>query len=137
MYKSFKEMPIWHEAMEVVGQISHRSEKFPRKEDYGVTSQIRRSALSIFANIAEGYSRRTINEYLQFLNIALGSCGELITRLLGLKEIGILSELDFEEIDMLHCAVENKSIGLVKSLQAKRRQGGWFEEFGIESARND
>jgi len=55
MYKSFKEMPIWQEAMNLAEEIFKLSESFPKKEDYGLTSQLRRAALSISANISEGY----------------------------------------------------------------------------------
>ncbi len=97
--------------------------------DFKLRSQILDSAQFISSNVAEGYSRRTLNEYLQFLNIALGSSGELMTRMIGLKVIGSLSNEDFEEFDKPHYAVENKLIALAKSLQSKRKTGTWEDEF--------
>ncbi len=57
MYKSFKDMPIWQEAMEIAEKVFYITDNLPKKEDYGFTSQIRRSALSISANISEAYGR--------------------------------------------------------------------------------
>ena len=68
MYKSFKEMPVWKDAMEVAEEIFRLSEKFPKKEDYGLTSQLRRSALSISANIAEAYGRNHTLEKISTLD---------------------------------------------------------------------
>ena len=65
MYKSFEEMPVWKRSMDLAVKIFELSEKFPRKEDYGLTSQIRRSALSISANIAESFGREhTLNKLI-------------------------------------------------------------------------
>ena len=69
-----------------------------------------------------------MNEYLQFLNIALGSSGELFTRILGLKEILKIADTDFEVFDKLHYRTENKLLSLVKTLQSKRKEGSWDQE---------
>ena len=86
------------------------------------------SAHSIPANIAEGYCRRTVNEYLLFLNVALGSAGELMSRVIGLKEARVIDLHEFEEFDKKHYEVENKLLNLVKAVQAKRREGTWIQE---------
>lgn len=77
---------------------------------------------------AEGYCRRSINEYLQFLNIALGSTGELMTRIIGLKSIEQIKDETFNEFDKLHYLVENKLLSLIRSLQLKRKEGDWDQE---------
>ena len=87
------------------------------------------AAHSINRNISEGYCRRNIKEYLNFLNIALGSKGELFSGMYGLKEIEKISEKDFERFDELHYQVENELIGLIKSLQAKQKKGDWDDSF--------
>jgi four helix bundle protein len=79
----------------------------------------------ISSNIAEGYCRKSINEYLHFLDIALGSSGELMTRLIGLKVIEKISQEIFEELDILHYEIENKLLALKKSLQEKQASGNW------------
>ena len=99
-----------------------------RKVDLRLKSQILDSTQSISSNIAEGYCRRTINEYLQFLNVALGSCGESLTRMIGLREVECLENSEFERFDSLHYSVENQLLGLVRSLQKKRKDADWNEE---------
>ena len=79
---SFKDLIVWQEAMNLVEMIYLTSQSFPKEEIYGLTSQMRRAAVSIPANIAEGYGRKTRKEYLQFLSISNGSLTELETHLL-------------------------------------------------------
>ncbi|GAG56333.1 unnamed protein product, partial [marine sediment metagenome] len=88
--KRFKDLRIWQKGIEVVTDIYTLTKKFPKEELYGLTSQIRRSAISIPTNIAEGFNRFHNKEYKQFLYIALGSCAELETQIeiaTGLKYI--------------------------------------------------
>ena len=81
------------------------TEKFPKSELYGLTSQIRRASVSVPSNIAEGYGRRTQNEYIQFLHIALGSLRELDTQLIIAKEVKLATAELFdpvlEEVDRM------------------------------------
>ena len=77
----------------------------------------------------EGYCRRNLKEYLNFLNIALASCGELFSGIISFKEIKVLTEEEFEKIDELHFKVENELIALIKSLQKKQKEGNWQTEF--------
>ena len=103
---------------QIVGEIS--------RLDFKLKAQLIDSVQSISANIAEGYCRKSINEYLYFLNVALGSCGEVLTRSIGLKTINLISEKNFEEIDKLHYGVVNKLLGLIiKALESKRNEGTW------------
>jgi len=94
-------------------------------QDFKLRSQVTDAAQSISANIAEGYSRRTLPEYVQFLFFAKGSLGEALTRSIGLHNVGLLSVAQFESIDSLHYEVENKLLGLIRSLEAKRADGDW------------
>jgi len=79
----------------------------------------------------EGYCRKNIKEYLYFLNIALGSCGELFSGIISFKEIELISEDDFEILDELHYKVENELISLIKSLQIKQNEGDWEDKFWV------
>jgi four helix bundle protein len=97
--------------------------------DVKLSSQILDATQSTSSNIAEGYSRRTLNEYLQHLNISLGSFGEVLTRAIGFQVIGVFNDQEFEEVDKLHFSIENKLIALIRSLQAKRKTGTWEIEF--------
>ena len=76
MYKSFMEMPVWQDAMQLATQIFELTEKLPKKEDYGFTSQIRRSALSISANIAEAFGRNHTSDKINFYYYARASITE-------------------------------------------------------------
>jgi len=77
--KSFKDLRIWQKGMEIVTDIYTLTKKFPKEELFSLTSQLRRSAISIPSNIAEGFKRFHNKEYKQFLFITLGSCAELET----------------------------------------------------------
>lgn len=76
---NFKELHIWQLAMQIVLDVYHFTDALPIKEQFGLTSQMRRAAISIPANIAEGFRRRHNKEYRQFLHISLGSSAELET----------------------------------------------------------
>ncbi len=78
--KSFKDLNIWKKAVELVRNVYRTSCNFPREELYGLSSQMRRSAISIPFNVAEGFRRKHNKEYKQFLYVALGSCAELETQ---------------------------------------------------------
>jgi len=80
--QSYRDLKVWLEAMNLAESCYKVTKAFPREETYGMVAQIRRAAVSIPANIAEGYGRRTRGEYIQFLYIAQGSLKELETHLL-------------------------------------------------------
>jgi len=85
---------IWQKGIEVVKDIYILTKKFPKEELYGLTSQMRRSAISIPSNIAEGFRRYHNKEYKQFLYIALGSCAELETQIIIANELNYISDDD-------------------------------------------
>ncbi|MBI5314789.1 MAG: four helix bundle protein [Nitrospirae bacterium] len=76
MYQSFEDMPVWQKAMELAQEVFSLTESLPRKEDYGLTSQIRRSALSVPGNLAEGYGRQHTKDKLNFYYASRGSLAE-------------------------------------------------------------
>ncbi|MGD0572854.1 MAG: four helix bundle protein [Sedimentisphaerales bacterium] len=79
--KSFQDLEIWKRSMKLVEEIYNLTRAFPKDEIYGLTSQLRRSAVSIPSNMAEGFARFHNKEYRQFLYVSLGSCAELTTQL--------------------------------------------------------
>jgi four helix bundle protein len=95
--------------------------------DVKLKSQFRDAAQSISANIAEGYGRRSLPEYLQFLYTAKGSLAETFTRAIGLRTVKFISEDDFEDFDKLHYEVENKLLRLIGSLETKRGTNEWCD----------
>jgi four helix bundle protein len=82
MKSDFRELIVWQKAMTMVTNVYESTQQFPREEIYGLTNQIRRAAVSIPSNIAEGQGRRTRGEFQQFLGIAKGSLAELETQIL-------------------------------------------------------
>ena len=81
-YKSFRDMPVWQEAMNLAVEIFQLTENLPKCEDYGLTSQIRRSSGSVHGNIAEGFGRKTANDKSHFYIISRGSCYETQSHLI-------------------------------------------------------
>ncbi|MGK7958700.1 MAG: four helix bundle protein [Crocosphaera sp.] len=84
---SYRNQFIWKHGIELSINCYKLTENFPKSELYGLTSQIRRASVSVPSNIAEGYGRKTQNEYIHFLHIALGSLRELDTQLIIAKEV--------------------------------------------------
>ena len=97
--KSHKELIVWKKAMDLIYKTYKITGQFPREKMYGLVQQMRRSAVAIPSNIAEGYNRYHIKEYLQFLNIANSSAAELETQLLIAKNLKFIKELDYSEAD--------------------------------------
>ncbi|MBN2483756.1 MAG: four helix bundle protein [Candidatus Omnitrophica bacterium] len=94
--KSYKELGAYQKSYDLVIMIYKMTQKFPKDEMYTMTSQIRRSAISIPSNIAEGYMRGS-KEYIQFLKIALGSCAELETQLSLSKDISLCNQKEYDQ----------------------------------------
>ncbi|MDM1040599.1 MULTISPECIES: four helix bundle protein [Empedobacter] len=91
-YHDFTEMPIWIKAMNIAVQVFELSSNLPRTEDYGLTSQIRRSAESISANIAEGFGKSSINDKVKYYEIAKGSAFETKSHLYYGQKVGYFNE---------------------------------------------
>jgi len=96
--ESFKQLKIWQKGIEVVKDVYAITRKFPKEELYCLTSQMRRAAISVPSNVAEGFKRFYNKEYRQFLNIALGSCAELETQLIVSKELGYIGAMELEKV---------------------------------------
>ena len=109
--KTHKDLRIWQESIELVTHVYKITASFPKEDMYGLTSQIRRSAVSVPSNIAEGAGRNSKKEFKHFLYISIGSLAELETQLIIAKNIGFLEEAIYEEL--------NKTIpGLIKMTSA-------------------
>ena len=89
---NFKELKIWNKAMDLVTEVYKATLNFPSDEKYGLTSQMRRCAVSIPSNIAEGAGRNTNGEFRQFLGIANGSCYELQTQLMLSNNLKLIDD---------------------------------------------
>ncbi len=93
-----QKLEVWIKSLELVTEIYRRSEGFPREERYGLTSQIRRAAVSIPANIAEGAGRQSKKDFARFLSNAQGSASELETELTIAQRLGYLDKSTFEKL---------------------------------------
>ncbi|WP_321376081.1 four helix bundle protein [uncultured Draconibacterium sp.] len=96
--KDFKNLKVWQKGMKLVVDIYKSTKLFPQEELYGLTSQIRRSAVSIPSNIAEGAGRGSNKEFSRFLDISLGSSFELETQIILAHELEFISESEFETL---------------------------------------
>lgn len=111
--KNFKELLIWKIAFKISKEVYFLTKKFPKEELYGLTSQIRRSAISIPSNIAEGCGRNTQKEFLQFLYNAFGSLKELECQLILAKEFKFISESDYLSLQELCESLSKIMAGLM------------------------
>jgi four helix bundle protein len=115
--KSFTDLNTWKEGHNLVLMIYEATKNFPREEQFGLTNQLRRAAVSITSNIAEGFSRRSPKEKSQFYSVALGSLTELQNQMLIAKDIQYTSSEDFQK-------VANKTIIVSKLLNGLRKSIG-------------
>ena len=90
--KRYRDLDIWKKGIELIKDVYKVTEKFPKHEVYGLVSQMRRSAISIPSNVAEGFRRYHNKEYKQFLYVTLGSCAELETQITIAKELDYVKQ---------------------------------------------
>ena len=117
--ETHKELDVWKESLSLVSTIYQRTSQFPSREKYGLTDQVRRSAVSITANISEGYGRLNSKELMRFLKISFGSLCELETLLMISFNLGYIDEIDqtfFQEKIKLITA---QLSGLIKSIKSR------------------
>lgn len=117
MIKSYKDLDVWKKSIELVKEIYILVKYLPKEETYALSDQIRRSAISIPSNIAEGSGRNGTKEYLQFLYIALGSLCELETQIIISKEIGYINNTEKLEDNMT--TIKKMINSMITSLKAK------------------
>ncbi len=96
--KDYKDLKVWQKGIEIVDKIYSLTDNFPKEELYGLTNQMRRSAISIPSNISEGFVRNHSKEYIQFLYISLGSCAELDTQLVIAQKRNYVGQDKFNEL---------------------------------------
>ena len=119
MLKNYKELKVWEKAYKLCLDIYTVTKRFPKEEIYGLTSQIRRSAVSIPSNIAEGYGRKTTSEYVRFLYIAYGSVCELETQTMISGDLDYMKKEKLQELREALGDVERMLKAMIKSLENK------------------
>ena len=126
--RGYQGLFVWQDAKELYKLTCEMVKVFSFDYKKVVANQIG-SVDSIQRNIAEGYCRKGINEYLQFLNFALGSLGESVSSMRVYKDANQIKDTDFETWDQLAFKLENGLIKLIKSLQEKKKTGDWHDSF--------
>lgn len=119
---SFTDLVVWKEGHRLVVEVYKSTNNFPTKETYSLVDQMRRSAVSITSNIAEGFSRRGDKEKLQFYFMSQGSLTELENQLLIARDIEYIKRKEFEELAMQCIKVHKLLSGIIKSTRARNSQ---------------
>jgi four helix bundle protein len=128
--RGFKRLNVWKDSVSLYILACKIFAKFPF-ELRKISANSIDAAHSISRNISEGYCRRSLKEYLNHLNIALGSCGEFHSCYESCRQADQISEEEYEELDILHYKVENQLLRLIESLQRKQKAGQWQETFQL------
>jgi len=102
---TYKDLTVWQKADDLAFAVYSATKKFPKEEAYGITSQLRRAALSVHTNIVEGYSRKGDKELSRFVSIAIGSLAETEYLLSFAHKLGYLSRNDYSEVEETRSAV--------------------------------
>ena len=118
--ESFRELIVWQKSIELAERIYHSTNHFPATEQFGLTSQIRRCVISIPANIAEGYGRQSLVDYIRFLKISRGSLYELQSHLELSNRLAFLNLRDFQEIIETSNEIGRMLNSLIKKLESKK-----------------
>ncbi|MFA7298429.1 MAG: four helix bundle protein [Candidatus Absconditabacterales bacterium] len=124
-FTQFEDMEIWKDAIQLstlIYQITNHSEF---KKDFGLRDQIRRAANSVSSNIVEGFERQNNNEFIRFLKIAKGSCGEVRNQIYIALNVGYLEQSNFETSKNTSLILSKKISGFIKYLENNRKQGNF------------
>jgi four helix bundle protein len=119
MLKNYKDLQVWQKSYQLCLKIYRITAQFPKEEKFGLTSQIKRSAVSIPSNIAEGYGRKTTADYIRILYISYGSICELETQILLARDLRFIEKREVDVILSDIAEVERMLKALIKSLENK------------------
>lgn len=115
--KSYRDLETWQKAIELVEEVYKETRLFPKEEIYGLVSQMRRAAVSVPSNIAEGQGRNSTNEFLRFLSIVYGSLCELGTQIIIVRNLTYLNSQSYERLEDMVARVGRMIHGLSNSLR--------------------
>lgn len=116
--KGYEQLNVWQKAMDLTVEIYSITKQFPKEELYGITNQMRRAAVSIPSNIAEGHSRNSHKEFLKFLSIAKGSNAELFTQLLICERVGYISSNNLKPIKQISQEIARMLTSLIARIES-------------------
>jgi len=118
--KSYRDLGVWAKSIDLVEQIYRASRVFPADERFGLTSQVRRAAVSVPSNIAEGAARTTTGEFLQGLSVASGSLAEMETQVIIANRLDMLAVSEMDRLLAQSAEISKMLGGLKRSLESKR-----------------
>ena len=127
-----KRLDVWNESMELVKLIYGLTQKLPKEESYGISSQIKRAAVSIPSNIAEGSARKSDKEFIYFLNISRGSLAELETQLIIVSEVYNVNDSKIAEKIVVVGKLINGLISYLKNKKNDGTVGENLEEYNVK-----
>lgn len=116
---NFRNLLVWQKSMSLTTKIYNSTKQFPKEEIFGLTSQIRRSSISIPSKIAEGFGRDSNKEYLRFLNISIGSLFEMQTQLEIAKNIQYLNEEEFNNLYENSREIERMLVSFISKIKER------------------
>ncbi len=131
--RGYQQLRVWQDAIALYALACPVFRAFPF-ELKRVASQAIAAADSIHRNIAEGYCRRSLREYMNFLNYALGSIGESVSGLFACRNAGQINPEDFEKLNSLAFKLENGLLKLVESLERKEIAGDWIDSLVVKES---
>jgi len=132
--RGYMQLRVWDDAIDFYKQTCIVFHALPY-ELKRVVSQAIASSDSVHRNIAEGYCRRSIKEYIQFLYFALGSIGESVSGFHACYQAKQISEQDYEKLDLLTYKLENGLLKLIESLEIKKTSGDWIDHIRVKEAK--
>ena len=118
--KTFRDLLIWQKSTSLVTEIYHLTNSFPKEEIYGLSSQIRRSAISIPSNIAEGYGRDGNSDYLRFLNISISSLFEIQTQLEISYNLKYINQIQFNKTNGESREIERMLSAFIRKIKDRK-----------------
>lgn len=116
--KSHKDLEVWKRSVDLVTLIYDVTSRYPKDENYGITNQIRRAAISIPSNLSEGAARNHSKEFIQFLHICLGSISELETQIIISENLKFLSKVDSTRIQNELTELRRMFLGLIRNIKS-------------------
>ena len=117
---TFRDLKIWQKSMQLVTRIYDDTQRFPKEEKYGLISQIRKSAISVPSNIAEGYGRHSDGEFTRFLNIAMGSLFEIQTQIQISMNLNYLDKKSGRELFEASREIERMLSSFINSVNSNK-----------------
>ena len=120
--RSYKDLIVWKASMELVCEVYEVTRSFPDTERYGLTSQMRRCAISIPSNIAEGWSRNSARSFISYLNIASGSMSELLTQLEIARRINYISAKRMQALEHRGIQISKMLYMLIKKIESRLKE---------------